>query len=103
MERGAFKRFLNAPRCFPGCTGSANRLRKLPGGGRTTRQLTQPVRQVLAASCEGDYFFCFLLSSTLVLTSTGSALTVLATFSETFLASRPLGSQPAAMATILPP
>ena len=47
----------------------------------------------------GSGFFELTLSCT----STASAETPLATFSESFLASRPLGSQPAATETILPP
>src|SRR5205823_13661649 len=49
------------------------------------------------------HFFSFFFSSTVFLTSTGSVLIVRATFPESFLTSRPLGSQPAATATILPP
>src|SRR5262249_6433724 len=49
------------------------------------------------------YFLPCLASSTFFCTSTASVLTVLATFSDSFLANSPLGSQPAAMATTLPP
>src|SRR5262245_55722507 len=53
------------------------------------------------------YFFSFVVSAaasaTFFCTSTASLLTVLATFFESELAIRPLGSQPAATEMILPP
>ena len=55
-----------------------------------------------AASGRMLYYF-FLFSSTRVFTSTTSVFVVLAIFSESFLAIKPLGSQPAEMARISPP